>query len=74
VKGSGKRWQAQITCDSKKHALGYFDTKQEAALAYETAARQCGYEDKPLNYASIKAAEEAAAEAQLERREARTAI
>jgi hypothetical protein len=47
--------------DSKKHRLGYFDTKQEAALAYDKEARQCG-EDKPLNYESTTAAVEAAAE------------
>jgi hypothetical protein len=29
--------------------LGLFDTKQEAALAYDREARQCG-EDKLLNY------------------------
>jgi hypothetical protein len=28
--------------------FGLFDTKQEAALAYDTEAKQCG-EDKPLN-------------------------
>jgi hypothetical protein len=62
VYAGGKRWKASIRYDNKKHHLGYFDTKQEAALAYDREARQCG-EDRPLNYESIKAAEEAAAAA-----------
>jgi hypothetical protein len=65
VSANRKRWQANIYYDSKKHALGTFDTKQEAALAYDREARQCG-EHKLLNYESIKAAEEAAAQAQAE--------
>jgi hypothetical protein len=39
------------------------DTQQEAALAYDREARQCG-EDKPTNYENIKAAEGAAKRAQ----------
>ena len=60
VVANKKRWRAQINYDSKQHGLGTFDTKQQAALAYDRTARQCG-EDKPLNYESIKAAEGAAA-------------
>jgi len=62
-KKNKKRWLAQIYYDSKIHNLGCFDNKQEAALVYDRAARQYG-KDKPLNYDSIKAAEEAAVQAQ----------
>jgi hypothetical protein len=67
VRASRKRWQARLRYDGKQHTLGSFDTKQEAALAYDRKARQCG-EDKPLNYESIAAAEEAATQAQAEHR------
>jgi hypothetical protein len=61
---NGKRWTAQIFYDADKHRdLGTFDTKQEAALAHDRAARQCG-EKRRLNFESIEAAEEEAAVAQ----------
>jgi hypothetical protein len=60
-----ERWQAVISYNSKQHYLGCFDTKQEAALAHDREARQCG-EDKLLNYDSIEAAEDAAVQAQAE--------
>jgi hypothetical protein len=65
VSANKKQWQAQIRYDSKQHNLGGYNTKQEAALAYDRAARQSG-KDKPLNYDSIEAAEEAAAQARSE--------
>ena len=65
VSANKNRWAAKIHYDCKLHHIGSFNTKQGAALAYDRKARQCG-EDKVLNYESIKAAEEAAAEAQAE--------
>jgi hypothetical protein len=65
VSARRQKWGAKIYYDGKKHRLGSFDTKQEAALAYDREARQCG-EEKSLNYESIAAAEEAAAQAQAE--------
>jgi hypothetical protein len=44
VYASGKRWQAQIRYNGKQHSLGGFDTKEEAALEYDRAARQLGKE------------------------------
>jgi hypothetical protein len=64
VTTNGNRWQAQINYDGKRHCLGTFGTKQEAALAYDREARQCGT-DKALNYESIAAAEAAAVAAQV---------
>jgi hypothetical protein len=59
VYANGKGWQATICYNSKNQGFGSFHTKQEAALAYDRAARQCG-KDKPLNYESTAAAEAAA--------------
>jgi hypothetical protein len=65
VSAKKKRWGAQICYGGKVHNVGTFDTKQEAALAYDRAVRQCG-EEKPLNYESMEGAEEAATKAQAE--------
>jgi hypothetical protein len=67
VYANRKRWEAQIRYDSKQHYLGCFETKHDAALAYDKAANQFGDEDRLLNYESRSPAEEAAAQAQLER-------
>ena len=46
----GKRWQA---CIQRKH-LGYFSTKEEAALAFDKAAKKLYGEFAFLNQATIK--------------------
>jgi hypothetical protein len=61
---NGKRWTVQIIYGGAKHNLGRFETREEAALAYDREARQCG-ESKPLNYSSVEQAEEAASRAQV---------
>jgi hypothetical protein len=64
---------AAIYYGGKRHYLGLFGTKQEAALAYDREARQCG-EDKALNCESTAAAEAAAATAAQIQEEAVSAV
>jgi hypothetical protein len=65
VRATEKRWEASGYYGSKQRYLGTFDTKQEAALAYDRETRQCG-EEKPLNFESMEGAEGAATKAQAE--------
>ena len=37
---SGGKWNARIGIDKKKISLGYFDTPEQAALAYNEAAQK----------------------------------
>jgi hypothetical protein len=40
---AAKKWQSQIKIDGKQHHLGYFQTKEAAALAYNKKAVKHGY-------------------------------
>ena len=44
-----EKWMAQINYGGKQHNLGVFDTKEQAAQAYDQAARQHA-PDRPLNF------------------------
>jgi hypothetical protein len=40
VRANGNRWQAVISYDGRQHQLGTYDYKEQAAAAYDRAARQ----------------------------------
>jgi hypothetical protein len=63
-----KLWKAMIHCGRQNSPtyLGRFDTKQEAALAYDRQARAIGGEETPLNFINAIEAEDAATQAQAE--------
>ena len=60
---NGKRWHAYINYDRRSHYLGTFDTKEQAAHAYDQAAR-ARKKEAPLNFRSAEEGAEAAAQAQ----------
>jgi hypothetical protein len=60
VRANGKRWQAQVYYDSEQHHIGTYDTKPEAALAYDAAARAVKGTNAVCNFDSLEAAQEAA--------------
>jgi AP2 domain-containing protein len=43
------RWQAQIQVAGRRHFLGYYETKEDAARAYDAAAREAFGEFARLN-------------------------
>jgi hypothetical protein len=63
VSANRKKWRDLLYYDGKKHQLGNFNAKQEAAAAYDTAARQHKGDAAVCNFAS---AEEGAAAAEWE--------
>ena len=66
VTAHGNRWPAKINYGGKRHHLGSFATREQAAHAYDEAARK-HREDLPLNFATSAlgsaAAQQAAAQA-----------
>jgi hypothetical protein len=63
VRADGKRWVALIRFGGKQQRLGIYDTKQEAALAYDWASRKHKGDKALCNYDTIEQAELAAATA-----------
>jgi hypothetical protein len=63
VRADGKRWVALIRFGGKQQRLGIYDTKQEAALAYDWASRKHKGDKALCNYDTIEQAESAAAAA-----------
>jgi hypothetical protein len=48
-KGFGRKWVAQVTIHGKRTHLGYFDTAEQAALAYNKKAKEIYGEKALLN-------------------------
>lgn len=44
------KWKAQIMFNYKNRHLGYFDSEEDAARAYDSAAKRFGYSDEALNF------------------------
>ena len=54
VRRKGLRWQAQMTHSGKCHYLGTFDDEEEAARAFDAAARQHRGDHAEVNFSADK--------------------
>lgn len=50
VSRNGRRWEASIVKDYRKHALGFYDNEEDAAKAYDEAARRLHGEFARMNF------------------------
>jgi hypothetical protein len=57
----GGKWRVQVAYDGTMHYLGIFNTKQEAAVAYDNAARQHKGDNASFNFTSVEEGDVAAA-------------
>jgi hypothetical protein len=62
---SSNKWKVQINYDGQQHRLGHFEDEEEAARAYDRAARAHQGEKAQLNFPTMK--EQAAEEAKQQR-------
>jgi hypothetical protein len=53
--GSGRPWRAAVKANSQRHHLGYFDTAEAAARAYDAAARELFGEFARPNFPEVSA-------------------
>lgn len=57
---SGKRWKSTVCYDGRHHSLGVFNTKEEAAVAYDKEARQHKGPNVPCNFDNAEEGDAAA--------------